>query len=139
MRRAVRHQCPDRPGGLVRQGNRSDFLRAPGKQLDEPPALSTVPLDMADHGHGADYQHLAQIAVACPRDAAKPLLTTARVLLGYKADPCCHVPTALEDGGIGIGSIILATLDVGLHVLSRDQPNIMPQRDQLAGPKCEVL
>src|SRR3954452_4025570 len=33
-----------------------------------------------------------------------------------------------------IGSIILATLDVGLHVLSRHQPNIMPQRDQLAGP-----
>src|SRR5215204_4449317 len=89
---AVCHQCPDRPGGLVRQGNRSDFLRAPGKQLDEPPALSTVPLDMADHGHGADNQHLAQIAVACPRDAAEPLLATARVLLGYKADPCCHVP-----------------------------------------------
>src|SRR3954471_16713860 len=71
---AVRHQCPDRPGSLVRQGNRSDFLRAPGKQLDEPPALSTVPLDMADHDHSADYQHLAQIAVACPRDAAEPLL-----------------------------------------------------------------
>jgi hypothetical protein len=31
----------------------------------------------------------------------EPLLATARVLLGYKADPCCHVPTALEDGGIG--------------------------------------
>ena len=29
-------------------------------------------------------------------------LATARVLLGYKADPCCHVPTALEDGGIGV-------------------------------------
>src|SRR5215203_3492643 len=98
---AVRHQCPDRPGSLVRQGNRSDLLRAPGKQLNEPPALGTVPLDMADHGHGADYQHLAQIAVACPRDAAEPLLATARVLLGHKADPCCHVPTALEGGGIG--------------------------------------
>src|SRR5919112_1453010 len=98
---AVRHQRPDHPGGLVRQGNRSDLLRAPGKQLDEPPALSTVSLDMADHGHGADYQHLAQIAVARPRDAAEPLLATARVLLGYEADPCRHVPTALEDGGIG--------------------------------------
>src|ERR671916_2612326 len=97
----VRHQRPDRPGGLVRQGNRSNFLRTPGKQLDEPRALSAVSLDMADHGHGADYHHLAQITVARPRDAAEPLLATARVLLGYEPDPCCHVPTALEDGGIG--------------------------------------
>jgi hypothetical protein len=98
---AVRHQRPDDPGGLVRQGNRDDLLRAPGKQLDEPRALSTVSLDVADHGHGADYQHLAQITVVRPRDAAEPLLPTARVLLGYEPDPCCHVPTALEDGGIG--------------------------------------
>src|SRR3954468_20128956 len=102
---AVRHQCPDRPGSLVRQGNRSDFLRAPGKQLDEAPALGTVPLGMADHGHGADYQHLAQIAVACPRDAAEPLLATARVLLGYKADHAATSRPLLKT----VGSAMLAT------------------------------
>src|SRR5829696_4834045 len=95
MRRAVRHQCPDRPGGLVGQGNRSDFLRPPGKQLDEPRALSTVPLHMADHGHGADYQHLAQIAVACPRDAAEPRLATARVLLASPGRHALAAPPAV--------------------------------------------
>src|SRR3954454_7810793 len=77
---AVRHQCPDRPGGLVRQGNRSDFLRAPGKQLDEPPALSTVPLRAApyhrsswalsrpNHGPPSKFRN-GQLPAACAPDA----------------------------------------------------------------------
>src|SRR3954465_2964003 len=97
---AVRHQCPDRPSGLVRQGNRSDFLRPPGKQLDQPTTLSTVPLDMADHGHGADYQHLAQIAVACPRDAPGAAPCPRSVSAWVKGRSMWPRPAPSEGGGI---------------------------------------
>lgn len=48
---AVRHQCPDHPGGLVGQRNRCHLGRSPRHQLHEPWPPGSIPLGIADDSH----------------------------------------------------------------------------------------
>src|SRR5262245_33002090 len=61
---AVRHQCPDHPGGLVGKRNRCNLGRSPRHQLHKPWPPGPVSLGIADDRHRPDHEHLAQIAIA---------------------------------------------------------------------------
>jgi hypothetical protein len=94
---AIGHQCPHRSGGLVGERDSRNLRWTAAHQLHEPGPTCTVTLGVADHRHGADHQHLAQIAIAGFGDAAKALLSAARVLPRYKSDPGREVTPRFED------------------------------------------
>src|SRR3546814_5381020 len=45
--RAARHHCPDHTRGLIRECDRSDLLRTPLHQLDEPGSFAAVSFGVA--------------------------------------------------------------------------------------------
>src|SRR3546814_19638016 len=84
--RAARHHCPDHTRGLIRECDRSDLLRTPLHQLDEPGSFAAVSFGVAYDGHRADHEHLSQISVARARYAAEPILAATGVLSRDQAD-----------------------------------------------------
>src|SRR3546814_12736652 len=89
---------------LIRECDRSDLLRTPLHQLDEPGSFAAVSFGVAYDGHRADHEHLSQISVARARYAAEPILAATGVLSRDQADPRSEVPARLDHVRIGAAS-----------------------------------
>ena len=81
---------------LLASASRRDLCRAARHQLHQPRPASTMPFGVADHGHRADDQHSAQIAVSLLCNTSKPFFAAAGVLARNKTDPCSEVPATSE-------------------------------------------
>ena len=71
------------------------------------------------------------------------LTSSCRIRCSWHMLCCSIVLTGNEAHGraghrladrLRVGGVVLVALDVRLHVLGRDQPDLVPQLDQLAGP-----
>jgi hypothetical protein len=83
----------------VGERDSGDLGGSPSQQCGEPgPVLSAVDLGTADHGKCACRELAAQIAIALFADAAKLVLTPARVLLRHELNLGREIP---EGPGIG--------------------------------------
>src|SRR6185295_12274682 len=75
------HHGPGHACNLVGKCDRRDLGRAPCQQRREPgPMPRSVDLGVADDGERSGHEQAAQVAVTLFADAAKPVLTTTRVL-----------------------------------------------------------
>src|SRR6516225_5955793 len=63
--------------------------------------LGAVDLGITDDGECASHEQAAQIAVTLFADAAKPVLSPARALLGHQPNPGREVATRPEALGVG--------------------------------------
>src|SRR5512140_1791946 len=80
-------------------------------------------------------QSIDQLGPLPHQQIAYPMLHQLALLLGrfdhYK--PHGWAPDRFADS-LGIGGIVLVALDVGLYILRRHQPNLMPELRQLTRP-----
>ena len=80
-------------------------------------------------------QGIDQLGALAHQQIAHSMLHQPALLLGRldRDEPHGRAPDRFADR-LGVGGIVLVALDVGLYILRRHQPNLMPELRQLTRP-----